>query len=156
MKNSYKLELTVYGIFCVVSTVALFSSWKLGLGGIGELGPGLLPFVANLCILLLGLLLILFTIRRRGQAVRPSTTPSMGYRGWGRVFAVLLSLAIWPFLVNTIGYILASFLVSLGTAKAIGYKGWIRPMILGACISLFIWFIFGFLFAVDLPAGFSF
>ncbi len=154
MKHSNKLEFTVYGIFCSFSAVALYYSWKLGLGGIGELGPGLLPFVANLCILLLGLLLLLFTIFRRGQVARP-TTPSMGYRAWGRVFALLLSLAIWPFLVNTIGYIFASFLVSLGTAKAMGYKGWFQPLILGACISLGIWFIFGFMFSVDLPAGFS-
>lgn len=156
MKNLYRLELTVYGIFCSISGIALFYSWKLGLGGLGELGPGLLPFVANLCVFVLGLLLILFTVLQRGQAAQAAATRSMGYRAWGRVFAVLFSLAVWPLLVNVIGYILSNFLVSLGTAKAIGYKGWIRPMILGACISLFIWFIFGFMFAVDLPAGFSF
>jgi hypothetical protein len=115
----------------------------------------LLPFVANLCVFLLGLLLILMTIRRGGQAAQPSATQSIGYRGWGRVFAVLLSLAVWPLLVNVIGYILSSFLVSLGTAKAIGYKGWIQSILLSAGISLSIWFIFGFMFSVDLPAGFS-
>jgi len=156
MKNSCKLELTIYGIFCSVSGVALFFSWRLGLGGIGELGPGLLPFVANLCIFIVGVLLILVTILRKGQGGQSIPSEKVDSRGWVRVAVVLSSLAIWPLLANVIGYILSSFLVSLGTAKAIGYNGWIRPMILCACISFFIWLIFDFMFAVDLPAGFSF
>jgi len=156
VKNSSKLELATYVIFCSVSGVALFFSWSLGLGGIGELGSGLLPFAANLCIFVVGVLLILLTILRRGQEGQSVPSEKGSSRGWARVAAVLFSLAIWPLLVNVIGYILSNFLVSLGMAKAIGYKGWIRPMILGACISVFIWFIFGFMFAVDLPAGFSF
>ena len=156
MKNSCKLELTIYGIFCSVSGVALFFSWRLGLGGIGELGPGLLPFVANLCIFIVGVLLILVTILRKGQGGQSIPSEKVDSRGWVRVAVVLSSLAIWPLLANVIGYILFSFLVSLGTAKAIGYNGWIRPMILCACISFFIWLIFDFMFAVDLPAGFSF
>ena len=156
MKNSCKLELIIYGIFCSVSGVALFFSWRLGLGGLGELGPGLLPFVANLCIFVVGVLLILFTILRRGQGGPSVPSEKVDSRGWVRVAAVLFSLAIWPLLVNVIGYILSNFLVSLGMAKAIGYKGWIRPIILGAGISFFIWLIFGFMFDVDLPAGFSF
>jgi putative tricarboxylic transport membrane protein len=156
VKNLYKLELTVYVIFCSVSGVALFFSWRLGLGGIGELGSGLLPFVANLCILVVGILLILVTILRRGRGGQSILLERLDTRGWVRVASVLLSLAIWPLLVNVIGYILSDFLVSLGMAKAIGYKGWIRPMILSAGLSLFIWFIFGFMFAIDLPAGLSF
>ncbi len=156
MNNRYKLELAVYGIFCSVSGVALFFSWRLGLGGIGELGSGLLPFVANLCILVVGILLILVTILRKGRGCQSILLERLDKRGWVRVTSVLLSLAIWPLLVNVIGYILSDFLVSLGMAKAIGYKGWIRPMILSVGLSLFIWFIFGFMFAVDLPAGLSF
>lgn len=156
MKNSCKVELTIYSIFCSVSGVALFFSLRLGLGGLGELGPGLLPFVANLCIFVAGVFLILATISRRGQAGQSVSSEKVDSRGWVRVAMVLSSLVIWPILVNVIGYILSDFLVSLGMAKAIGYKGWIRPVTLGAGISLFIWFIFGFMFAVDLPAGFSF
>jgi putative tricarboxylic transport membrane protein len=156
VKNSCKVELAVYSIFCSVSGVALIFSLRLGLGGLGELGPGLLPFVANLCIFVAGIFLILTTIFRRGQASQSVPSEKMDSRGWVRVAVVLSSLVIWPILVNAIGYILSDFLVSLGMAKAIGYKGWIRPMILGAGISLFIWLIFGFMFAVDLPAGVSF
>jgi hypothetical protein len=156
MKNSSKIELTIYGIFCSVSGVALFFSWRLGLGRIGELGPGLLPFVASLFIFMVGVLLILATILRRGQDGQSVPLEKVGSRGWIRVAAVLFSLAIWPLLTNVIGYILSNFLVSLGIAKAVGYEGWIKPIILCACISLFIWFIFGFMFAVDLPAVFSF
>lgn len=156
MKNSCKLEITIYGIFCSVSGVALYFSWRLGLGGVGELGPGLLPFVANLCIFVIGVLLIIITILRGGQGDESVPSEKVDSRGWVRVAMVLSSLAIWPLLANVIGYILSSFLVSLGTAKGIGYKGWIRPMILCAGISFFIWLIFGFMFDVDLPAGFSF
>lgn len=156
MKNSCKLELTIYGIFCSVSGVALFFSWRLGSGGLGELGPGLLPFVANLCIFVFGVLLILVTILRRGQGGQSVPSEKVGSRGRVRVAAVLSCLAIWPLLVNVIGYILATFLVSLGMSKTIGYEGWVKPTILGVCVASSIWFVFGFMFNTDLPAGLSF
>jgi hypothetical protein len=156
MKNYSMIELTIYGIFCSVSGIVLFFSWRLGLGRIEELGPGLLPFVANLFIFVIGGILILTTILRKGQDSQSAVLKKVGSRGWFRVAAILFSLAIWPLLTNLIGYILSNFLVSLGIAKAVEYEGWIQPIIFCSCISLFILLIFGFMFPVDLPAIFAF
>lgn len=156
MKKLFNLERIVYFAFCAVALAALFPSVKLSLGGIRELGPGLLPFVINLCMLAFGILLILFSLVRRKKAPPKANVEKMDRLGWIRVSGILLSLAVWPVLVNMIGYILATFLVSLGMSKTIGYEGWVKPTILGVCVASSIWFVFGFMFNTDLPAGLSF
>lgn len=129
---------------------------KLGIGGKGELGPGLLPFVAGLFVLVTGCVLGILTLARREQTGPSAEQKKIDRKGWIRVCEILFSFAVWPLLVGFIGYIISTFLVSLGMAKAVGYKGWLRPIILSVSISLCIWLIFGFMFQLDLPVGFSF
>ena len=152
MKN-WKSEIAVYCAFCVVSAIALVTSLKYGLGNIGELGPGLLPFATTLCVFVFGIILIFTTLSRRKEEKPAARVEKVNRVGWIRVGGILLSLAVWPMLVNLIGYIISTFIVSLGMGKTIGYKGWLNPLLLSAGVAFTIWFIFGFMFNVDLPAG---
>ena len=156
MKPLWKLELVIYCIFCIVSATAIIPSLKYGLGGIGELGPGLLPFLTCFCALGLGIVLFFTTLARRSTSTPEAQMGKIDHLGWMRVGGILVSLALWPLLVNKIGYIISTFVVSLGMGKTIGYKGWLKPAILSICLAGSIWFVFGFIFNVDLPAGFSF
>ena len=156
MKPSWKLELVIYGIFCALSATAIIPSLKYGLGSIGELGPGLLPFATSLCALVLGLVLFFTTLARKSKSAPQADMGRIDRGGWVRVGGILASLAVWPLLVNMIGYIISTFVVSLGMGKTIGYEGWLKPIILSACVAGSIWFVFGFMFSVDLPAGLSF
>ena len=151
-----KIDLYIYCFFIIVALVMIKPSLELGLGEIGELGPGLLPFVALLCVLSMSAALAILSLVHGQRPISSETVEKMGLSAWIRVGEILLSLVVWPLLVGVIGYILATFIVCLGMSKAIGYKGWLRPMILSGSVAFSIWFIFGFLFYVDLPAGFSF
>lgn len=131
-------------------------SWKLGLGGKGELGPGFLPFTASLCILVTGVALVIINLLKKPKDDHPAEKEKIEGRGWLRVLGIMINFALWPVLVGWIGYILTTFLVSLGIAKAIGYQGWRGPIVLSVSIAFSIWLIFGFLFQLDLPAVFSF
>ena len=156
MKGFSKAEFVVYCIFCGGAAAIIVPSVKLGIGGKGELGPGLLPFVASLCVLVTGAVLAILTLVRREKVSPSAEHEKMERKGWMRVSEILFSFAVWPLLVGIIGYIISTFLVSLGMAKAIGYKGWLRPIILSVSIAFCIWLIFGFMFHLDLPVGFSF
>ncbi len=100
--------------------------------------------------------LAILTLVHGQSSISSETAEKMGLSAWIRVGEILLSLVVWPLLVGVIGYILATFIVCLGMSKAIGYQGWLRPILLSGSVAFSIWFIFGFMFYVDLPAGFSF
>jgi putative tricarboxylic transport membrane protein len=156
MKIFSRLEFIVYCVFCAAAAAIIVPSVRLGLGGKEELGPGLLPFLASLCVLATGAVLAILTLLRREKVNPSAELEKIDRKGWIRVGEILFSFAVWPLLVGVIGYIISTFLVSLGMAKAIGYKGWLRPIILSISITFCIWFLFGFMFHLDLPAGFSF
>jgi hypothetical protein len=151
-----RADFVIYCFSCVVGAGILVPSLKLGLGAKGELGPGLLPFAAGLCVLVTGAILAVLTLIKREKAAPSEEVEVIDRKGWIGVGELLLAFAVWPLLAGMIGYILSTFLVSLGIAKAVGYQGWRGPLILSISITFCIWLIFGFLFQLDLPAGFSF
>jgi hypothetical protein len=148
-------EFNVYCGFCAAGAALLFPSIKLGLGDKGELGPGFLPFAAALCLLVTGGLLIVWALIRKGKA-DPSTDPDpIGRKGWLRSGGILLSFTLWPLLVGIVGYLISTFLVSLGITKTVGYRGWGQPILLSVLLTFFLWLIFGVFFDLDLPSRFS-
>lgn len=156
MKDFSKAEIILYGVFCATASVILVPSMKLGLGDKGELGPGFLPFVAGLCVLVTGAVLAIITLIKKKKDNPLAEAEKIERKGWLRFAGILFNFIVWPLLVGMIGYIITTFLVSLGIAKAIGYKGWGGPIVLSVSIAFCIWLIFGFMFHLDLPAGFSF
>jgi hypothetical protein len=156
MKGFLRTEFIIYSVFCAAGAAILVPSLKLGLGGKGELGPGLLPFAAGLCVLVTGAVLAVLTLIKSGKADPSEELEIIDRKGWIRIGELLFTFTVWPLLAGLIGYILSTFLVSLGIAKAVGYPGWRGPIILSISIIFCIWLIFGFMFQLDLPAGFSF
>lgn len=156
MKRISRGEFVVYCGFCAAAAALLFPSIKLGLGDKGELGPGFLPFAAAFCVLVTGGLLVVSALIKKGKA-NPSTEPDpIGRKGWLRSGGILLSLAVWPLSAGMVGYLMSTFLVSLGITKTVGYKGWGQPIILSVLLTFCLWLIFGVFFDLDLPSGFSF
>jgi len=151
-----RAEFIIYCVFCSAGAAILVPSIKLGLGGRGELGPGLLPFAAGLCLLMTGAVLAALTLIKSKKTNPSEEIETIDRKGWLRVGGILFNFAVWPLLAGFIGYLISTFLVSLGIAKAIGYQGWRGPVILSVSITFCIWLIFGFMFDLDLPAGFSF
>jgi hypothetical protein len=156
MEDLSKAELVTYGVLCAVAAAVIIPSLKLGLGEKGELGPGFLPFVASLCILVAVIVAVILNLIKKKKGVLPTETEKIDRKGWLRVLGIMINFALWPILAGVIGYIMTSFLVSLGIAKSIGYKGFRGPIVLSISVAICIWFIFGFFFQLDLPAGFSF
>ncbi|MBI4765905.1 MAG: tripartite tricarboxylate transporter TctB family protein [Deltaproteobacteria bacterium] len=156
IKGFSRAEFIIYGVFCAAGAAILLPSLKLGLGEKGDLGPGFLPFVAGLCVLVSGALLAILNLMKRGKASPSADLGKIDRIGLLRSGGILVNFAVWPLLVGIIGYLLSTFLISLGLAKAVGYKDWRWPILLSVMITVGIWVIFGVLFHLDLPSGFSF
>jgi hypothetical protein len=149
-------QIVFYCISCAVGLSVIPLSLELGLGSSRELGPGLLPFIAGLVVLVTSLALLVTTLFRIKRTVAPAPAEGLGREASLRVMAILASLAGWPLLSSAVGYVIPTFLVSLCIAKATGYRGWRGPITLSCCIGLGIWILFSRVFSTDLPAGFRF
>lgn len=151
-----KAEMLFYCVCCALAIAVIRPSLQMGLGTPQELGPGLVPLIAALVILGTGIALIVRTLLGKGEAPQGEAAEKPHQKGWIRVLVILFGLAIWPLLSSAMGYVIPTFLVSFGIAKATGYSGWRGPVFLSIGVALGIWVLFSRVFSTDLPAGFFF
>jgi len=157
MRNLAKFDLTLSIFLAFFAVIGIFASYNIGLGNFEQIGPGLFPFLACITVLFTSAGLIISSFRSLRKIINSESQNQKNQPViWRRPIIILISLAVWPILVNLIGYIISSFIVCFGITKAIGYQGLLKPLVFCLFISLGIWLIFGIMFDVDLPPGFSF
>ena len=136
--------------FLILGIAVCIGGWDLGIGQAGEPGSGFLPFSAGL--LLAGLSIALFSgsIRadekggfpfRLGQSIRKGRQSIM----------TLLSLGLYAFLMNFIGFLLSTFLFMLFIMRFVGRQGWMKSLITAILVSATSYFLFAVFLDIQLP-----
>ena len=82
-----------------IACVALRTNAHLSLGSANQIGPGMMPLVLCLLLILCGGLLILFSFFRATEAIEP-----MGWRG---LIVVSLSMTVFAFTIQRFGLAIA-------------------------------------------------
>jgi putative tricarboxylic transport membrane protein len=132
-----------------------FICWEargLDVGRVVKPGPGFFPFWLGLALIIVSLVLLFHFGRRE---IAPSTSPQHLWRGlhWGKVLYSLAALLLYGFFLESLGYILATFLLMFFFFRAIEPQKWV-VVILGSVITSFItYFLFKVWLQVQLPAG---
>lgn len=144
----------ISGIFWLVIGL-LLSIWstRYKIGSLLNPGPGFLPLV-------LGFLLILFSLILLGQARKSSHTKEKGPSsflpgGWKKTSYTVLILLLATFLFETIGYLLTVFLLILFLMMLEAeLKSWKKIFITALLTALGIYLVFVLLLEQPLPRGF--
>jgi putative tricarboxylic transport membrane protein len=89
-----------------VAIVVCYGATRLGLGSVTEPGPGFIFFWSGL--LLAALSLIVATESLRGSA---EPFQEMGRMNWVKIGLVLLSLVLYAFFLERVGFMLTTFVV---------------------------------------------
>lgn len=98
---------SIIAVFWVaVAIVVCYGASRLGLGSISEPGSGFIFFWSGL--LLAGLSLIVTAESLRGSAEPPQ---EMGRMDWVKIGLVLLSLVLYAFCLERLGFMLTTFVV---------------------------------------------
>ena len=98
---------SIIAVFWVaVAIVVCYGASRLGLGSISEPGSGFIFFWSGL--LLAGLSLIVSAESLRGSAEPPQ---EMGRMNWVKIGLVLLSLVLYAFCLERLGFMLTTFVV---------------------------------------------
>ena len=129
----------------------MFFSHQFGLGEFRSPGPGLLPFLIGLFLLLISLYSLVRSLLRNGDRKDTLTKEQSSISFW-RVGFVLLSLFAFAVLLEKIGYLITSFLILAFLFRSTGSKGWRFALITSCVTALVTYFVFTYL-GLRFPTG---
>ena len=126
-------------------------SYKLGLGKFHIPGPGLMPFILGILLLIISFyLLIISLFKKNGKQGIPKEEPSQ--IDFVRISLVLISLFVYALLLEKLGYLITTFLLLIVLFRSAGSKRW-RSVLIASTLAVFLtYFVFTF-FGLRFPAG---
>jgi len=146
-----KSDIVVIIFWIGLSLFVLTFSFKLGLGNLRDPGPGFMPFLLGVvlfiicCFLLLKLLLKVY---KRSEIVKEDH----GHIYFWRIGLVLVSLYAYALLLETMGYLIATFILLSILFRSAGSKKWVVLLVSSAVTVLITFFAFTYL-GLRFPMG---
>jgi putative tricarboxylic transport membrane protein len=116
------------------------------------MGPGFFPIVAGGILCLLSISLFVQSLVKGSRDGRKKSfwaNPD----GWKLVLLTLLPTIAYPFLLNYLGFLLATFLFLFFLFFIIGYQKWWMAAITGIVASTFVYLIFDRWLKANFPGG---
>jgi putative tricarboxylic transport membrane protein len=147
----------IAGIFWIgLSLFVMLVSSNLGLGKLRNPGPGLMPFVIGLLLLLVSLLFVAqLLLKTHGKGEIGSEAEAPSPTGFWKISILLGSLIAYELLLEKLGYPIGTFLLLSLLLRVTGSKKWIVTLASSVLISLTSYFLFNFL-GLNFPRGFFF
>ena len=124
------------------------------LSSYARVGPRFFPFLVAGGLLLCGALLLVGALR--GQRAAPEGGEDVDVRARGDWRAVLiLSVALFAdiFLLERLGFVLASTVLFWGVAFGFGSRHYLRDVLVGLVLAVIVYGVFTRLLDLNLPAG---
>ena len=146
MKRQY---LVADGVWFVLALATCIESWRLTVGNFSNPGPGFLSFWAGLIMGVLSLISLIGTAAEKAEDA-PSVWQGVNKL---KLAVFMLSLLLYVALLNTLGFLLCTFLLLLFLFLAIEPYPW-YVVLLASILSLAaVYEFFSRLLDVRLPAG---
>jgi putative tricarboxylic transport membrane protein len=136
----------------LLSLFILFFSRNIGLGEFRAPGPGLMPFLVGLFLLLISLYALVQLLSKRSDREGASTREGsvIHFRKTGLVLFFLIAYAL---LLEKIGYLITAFLILVFLFRSAGSKGWRFVLIISGVTTLVTYLFFTYL-GLRFPAGY--
>jgi putative tricarboxylic transport membrane protein len=143
-----KYDLTIRFFWLALGFFVVVYSYTLGLGKLIDPGPGLLPFLLGLIFLILSSVRFVTVIRLR-EAEETGEEKKVEY--W-RITLVVVALLIWAFVLESLGFLIATFILMTLLYRAAGFTKWYVAVFWGIITVLVTYFVFTYL-GVRFPPG---
>ena len=140
-------------ILILISSLFCFSSLKLGMGSIKDPGSGFIPFLTGCSLIALSLFIVL----SEGKATRKAgSKPRLFKRiglGLPPSLLVLISLFIYILVLETLGFILSTFLFLTFLFSISEKRSWKVALGASIVITASAYLVFGYLLEISFPRG---
>lgn len=133
-------------VLAVFAVFALWESLKLPFGTIAEPGPGSVPILLALTLLVCSLTVILGGAAAQRVAASPWTE-------WRHAVAILGTCAFMALALERLGYRLTMLVALFALVTFVERKGWIAGAVFAVGFSLGSHYLFGTLLRVPMPQG---
>jgi putative tricarboxylic transport membrane protein len=125
-------------------------SYRLGLSMAHRPGPGFFPFIATVGIGLIAGWRLIAHVRKR--AADDSAEERMGGE-WSLVACVIAGIIAYAFLLDTLGFLVCTFLLVAFYLKVIATRRWLVSVSFAATVALAAHLFFDTLLKAELPRG---
>ncbi len=133
-----------------LSLFVMILSYKLGLGGLHNPGPGLMPFVLG-CLLCITSFYLLLASSLKREDRRETGKEGIGKTRLGRLCLVLGSLIAYPLLLEWLGYLCTTLLVLIILFRSMRNR-WLSVLSASVLTVLVSYFMFTYL-GIRFPKG---
>jgi putative tricarboxylic transport membrane protein len=131
-----------------VGVLACYGASQLGLGNVAEPGAGFIFFWSGLILVILSLIVLADAIRSSEDTVR-----AMGEVNWTKIALVLLSLLLYAFFLQRLGFVLTTFVLMSFLLGCIEGTGWFRSLCVASAAALGSYAMFELWLKIRLPKG---
>ena len=131
-----------------VGLLTCYGASRLGLGSVAEPGVGFIFFWSGLILVILSLIVLADSIRSSEDTVR-----EMGEMNWAKIALVLLSLLLYAFFLERLGFVLTTFVLMSFLLGCIEGTNWFRSLGVAGAAALASYAIFELWLKIRLPKG---
>jgi len=147
-----KTKITTVGasalFWIVVGILACYGATRLGLGSVTEPGAGFIFFWSGLILVMLSLVVLADSVRSSEDTVR-----EMEELNWAKIALVLLSLLLYAFSLERLGFVLTTFVLVSFLLSCIEGTNWVRSLGVASAAALASFAIFELWLKIRLPKG---
>jgi putative tricarboxylic transport membrane protein len=133
-----------------LSLFVMIFSYRMGLGGFHNPGPGLMPFLLGLFLFPISLYLLITSVLRKEEGVE-APQEGGGQTNYRQMGLILISLFVYAFLLEKLGFLITTFIFLVLLFRSVGNR-WITVLAASVSTVLAAYFVFTF-FGVRFPEG---
>lgn len=131
-----------------VGILVCYGATRLGLGSVTEPGSGFIFFWSGLILVLLSLMVLAESVRSSEDTVQ-----EMGEMNWAKIALVLLSLLLYAFFLERLGFVLTTFVLLSFLLGWIEGINWARSLAIASAAALASIAVFELWLNIRLPKG---
>lgn len=137
-------------IFLLIGAAFIFESRKISSSSYGSnVGPDIFPIGLGILLILLSIRLLFETTKYVGESNNNSKPD------YKRFLLILVAAILYVLLLNTLGYVITTFLFLLFAFRVMEKGSWIKMILISAAFSIGVYYVFVKVLQGSLP-GFPF
>jgi len=142
----------VSGLFWLIFSVFVsYASYKLGLGTLHQPGPGFLFFWTGIVTAILSITVIVISLRKRSP--EEAQEPIVGKRNVTKIILVLISLFLYAYLMERLGFLIVTLLFFIVLLGVIEKKRWLFAVLVSLIVTAMSYLVFETGLQSQLPKG---
>lgn len=138
-------------IFMGLTLVICGESIRLGPGSFSDPGPGLVPLGSGLILGIFSTIVFIRSFERSGEKEEDFWV--LGGK-WGKIAWILISLVVYAFLIDHLGFLLVTFFWTGFVGWKIAKMSWWKALVASLITTLSCYLLFERYLAIRFPRGF--